>query len=57
MLEIIAVERSFKLIPNLLTFESSFEGFWIKESRESIRDNLLIILAEFEACFCLNCRT
>ena len=49
MLELIAEDLSFKLIPNLLTFESSFYGFQLRESRDSIRDILLVILAKFEA--------
>ena len=53
--EIIAEDPSLKLIPNLLTMESSFSGFWLSKSRESIRHILLINWAKFEACCCLNC--
>ena len=39
-----AEEWSFKLIPNLSTFETSSQGFWLRESREIIRGILLFIL-------------
>ena len=51
-----AEEWNFKLIPNLSTFETSSQGFWLRESREIIRGILLFILSKFEPYCCLYCR-